>query len=112
MGFPEPIPSPRAAIAYGGSSAIPAKQTDGDYAPDRSKMPIIKAESIFNNSSGVSFYLPDDLNFAEVDTAGDLVGKFELNTVSGGVPIDFLVTRRALVVSSFRVFFRRQPNIC
>lgn len=79
---------------------VPAKFLDGEYSPDKDKMPTIKAESIFNSSRGISFFLPDDLNFGELDSAGDLVARFEVNAITAGVPIDFLITRRALVVSS------------
>ena len=82
------------------SLLIPSVLSNGEYAPDKNKMPKLKAESIFTARNGTKFYLADDLDYAETDAAGDLLAKFSINQTVGGVPVDFLVTRSALVVSS------------
>jgi len=79
---------------------IPAVLQNGEYVPNKNMMPIIKAESIFTSKSGIKFYLANDLNFAEVDTAGDLVAEYTINQTISGVPVNFLVTREELVTSS------------
>lgn len=82
------------------SLVIPSLLREGEYIPDPNKIPKIKAESIFTARNGTKFYLPDDVDFAEVDSAGDLLASFSINQTSGGNPVDFLLTRRALVISS------------
>lgn len=82
------------------SLVIPSLLREGEYIPDPNKIPKIKAESIFTARNGTKFYLPDDIDFAEVDSAGDLLASFSINQTSGGNPVDFLLTRRALVISS------------
>ena len=82
------------------SITIPSAVVDGEYVPDENKIPKIKAESVFKSRRGINFYLPDDLDFAEKDSAGDLLATYEINQTSGGNPVDFILTRSALVVSS------------
>lgn len=79
---------------------IPATNSRGVYMPDTTQLPTVKANSIFSSRNGTNFYLPDDLNFGEEDTAGDLVASYEINSQTGNVILDFKVTRRALVISS------------
>lgn len=82
------------------SITIPSAVVNGEYVPDENKIPKIKAESVFKSRRGINFYLPDDLDFAEKDSAGDLLATYEINQTSGGNPVDFILTRSALVVSS------------
>lgn len=79
---------------------IPAILQGGEFIPNPDNLPIVKAESIFTSRSGVKFYLADDLDFSEEDESGDLIASFEINQTAGSTPIDFLVRRRGLVVSS------------
>ena len=79
---------------------IPAILQGGEYIPNPDNLPIVKAESIFTSRSGVKFYLANDLDFSEEDSSGNLIASFEINQTSGSVPVDFLVKRRGLVVSS------------
>lgn len=79
---------------------IPAILQEGVYIPNPDNLPIVKAESIFTSRSGVKFYLADDLDFAEEDASGNLIASFEINQTAGATPIDFLVKRSGLVVSS------------
>jgi hypothetical protein len=55
------------------SIVIPSKLVNGVYIPDRQKIPKIKAESIFTSRRGIKFYLTDDVDFAETNSAGDLI---------------------------------------
>ena len=82
------------------SIVIPSVLSEGNYVPDVNKIPKIKAESIFTSRRGIKFYMPDDVDFAETDSAGDLVASYEINQTSAGIPVDFLLTRTVLVVSS------------
>jgi len=79
---------------------IPASVARGVYEPDTNQLPVVKANSIFSARNGTNFYLPDNLDFGEQDSAGELVANFEINTQSAGTILDFKVTRTALVLSS------------
>ena len=79
---------------------IPATQSNGEYIPNRDKIPKVKAESVFSARNGTKFYLTDDLDFAEEDASGDLVASYEINQTANSVPVDFLVTRSGFVISS------------
>ncbi len=79
---------------------IPAVLSDGQYIPDKNKMPTVVANSVFKSKSGTNFYLTDNVDFAEVDSAGDLIAVYKINSQRGSIPIDFLVTRQGFVVSS------------
>jgi hypothetical protein len=82
------------------SIVIPSKLENGVYIPDRQKIPKIKAESIFTSRRGIKFYLTDDVDFAETNSAGDLIADFSINQTSNSIPVNFLLTRNVLVVSS------------
>ncbi len=79
---------------------IPAARVRGEILPDAGKMPVVKANSIFKSIQGVSFYLTDDLDFGETDTAGNFLAEYVINRSASGVPLDFLVTRQGFVISS------------
>lgn len=82
------------------SIVVPATSSNGEYSPDKNKTPVIKAESVFVSRNGTKFYLADDTNFAEVDSSGNLIADFEINSTSGGIPVDFKLTRQAFILSS------------
>ena len=82
------------------SLRIPSVVFEGEYIPDEDKIPKIKAESIFTSRKGINFYLPDDLDFAEKDDDGNLLATFEIGATLAGNPVDFVLTRSAIVVSS------------
>jgi len=82
------------------SVIVPAKLTNGEYAPDEDLIPKIQAESSFLSRSGVTFYLTDDLDFAEEDSSGNLIAKYEINQSLAGNPVNFIMTREGFVLSS------------
>lgn len=82
------------------SIIVPAKLTNGEYAPDENLIPKIQAESSFTSRRGITFYLTDDLDFAEVDSSGNLIAKYEVNQSLAGNPVNFIMTREGFVISS------------
>lgn len=82
------------------SLIIPSILIDGEYVPDKDKIPKILAESVFTSVRGISFYLTDDLDFAEEDTSGNLIATVSVNQSVNSVPVNFLLTREGFVVSS------------
>lgn len=82
------------------SVVVPSKLTNGEYAPDEDLIPKIQAESSFVSRRGVTFYLTDDLDFAEEDSSGNLIAKYEINQTLAGNPVNFIMTREGFVVSS------------
>jgi hypothetical protein len=82
------------------SIIVPAKLTNGEYTPDENLIPKIQAESSFTSRRGITFYLTDDLDFAEVDSSGNLIAKYEVNQSLAGNPVNFIMTREGFVISS------------
>lgn len=79
---------------------VPATSVTGEYLPNRSYLPVIKKESIFNSTPGISFYLLDDIDFTEVDPDDELKATVEINQSSGGRPTNFLITKTGFVTSA------------
>jgi|TARA_R110000851_G_scaffold31490_4_gene85137 hypothetical protein len=79
---------------------IPALLSGGEYSPNKDYLPKIKKETIFGSSSGVDFYLLEDVDFAEEDSAGNLIASFEIGRVSNGIPLEFLLKKQGVVTSS------------
>lgn len=82
------------------SVIVPSKLTNGEYTPDEDLIPKIQAESSFTSRRGVTFYLTDDLDFAEEDSSGNLIAKYEVNQTLAGNPVNFIMTREGFVISS------------
>ena len=82
------------------SIIVPAKLLEGEYVPNRDYLPKIKSETIFGSLAGVDFNLLEDIDFSETDSAGNLLSEFSVNKISGGIPINFKMTREGVVSSS------------
>ena len=82
------------------SVIVPSKLANGEYTPDEDLIPKIQAESSFTSRRGVTFYLTDDLDFAEEDSSGNLIAKYEVNQTLAGNPVNFIMTREGFVISS------------
>lgn len=82
------------------SVIIPATSVTGEHLPNRSYLPTIKKESIFNSIPGINFYLLDDVDFTEVDPEGELKAEVEVNQSAGGRPTNFIVTKTGFVTSA------------
>lgn len=82
------------------SIVVPSILEEGTYIPDKNKIPIIKAESIFSSRRGIKFYSVNDVDFAEVDSSGNLLATYSINRTINGAAIDFILTKSILVVSS------------
>ena len=82
------------------SIIVPAKLSGGEYTPNLDYLPKIKSESIFGSLAGIDFYLLEDIDFSETDTAGNLIAKYSINKISGGTPINFLLVKEGVVSSS------------
>ena len=82
------------------SLIVPAQRKRGEYIPNKTYLPKIIKETAFSSSPGIVFYLLNDLDMSETDSEGNLLANFRVNRVSGGVPVDFIVTREGLVGSS------------
>lgn len=79
---------------------VPAILTNGEYIPDPSLLPKIKAETIFTSKGGIKFYLTDDVDFSEEDSSGDLIASLAANRIVNGIVYDFKITREGFVTSS------------
>jgi hypothetical protein len=79
---------------------VPAKVVAGEYVPDESTLPKIKQNTQLISSSGITFSLADDVDFAEKDRSGLLRAKYVIGEVdSSGNPTTFLMKRDVSCVS-------------
>ena len=79
---------------------VPAKLSGGEYSPNLDYLPKIKSESIFGSLAGVDFYLLEDVDFSETDSAGNLIAEYSINKISGGIPVNFALVKEGVVSSS------------
>ncbi len=79
---------------------VPAATVNGRSVPKSSTLPVIMQGSIWQASNGTSFNLTEDLNFAEVDDAGELTSTIIVGDVdANGVPTSFILKRTGECVS-------------
>ena len=80
---------------------VPATLINGEYLPISNALPVIKTNSIFSTSSGVQFYLLEDVDFSETDDDGKLIASRSIASItSTGVINNYFLTRRAIVSSA------------
>lgn len=51
------------------------QNSDGELVPDRSLLPNIRQGTVFRSTSGINFYLTEDVDFTELDENGDFVAR-------------------------------------
>ena len=79
---------------------VPVKVVLGEYVPDESTLPRVKQNTQLISSSGISFSLAEDVDFAEKDRSGLLRAKYVIGEVdSSGNPTTFLMKRDVSCVS-------------
>jgi len=79
---------------------VPATSVTGEFLPNSNFLPVVKKDSSFNSSPGITFYLLDDIDFTEVDPDGELKARIKVNQTSGGRPVNFTVTKQGFVTSA------------
>ena len=82
------------------SIVVPATQVGSDYVPVQSGLPIIKMNSIFSTSSGIDFYLLDDVDFTKRDDSGKLLAKQTIGRLNAGIPVNYVLSRKGVASSS------------
>ena len=96
---------------------VPAEQnSDGEYLPKFSALPVILEGTTLKSNSGITFNLTEDVNFAAKDRDGKLTCRYTINskTVSG-TPASFIVSKEGLCVSgvetteSFKIGAAHEP---
>jgi uncharacterized phage protein gp47/JayE len=80
---------------------VPATLVEGVFVPDRDNIPKINARSIFSSNSGVEFELLDNLDFAELDSQGELIATIA-DTIyrSNGTIESFIISRNGICTSA------------
>jgi len=80
---------------------VPAeKQTNGEYQPKLSAMPVILEGTVLRANSGITFNLADDLDFADKDKAGKFTARISTNEKNAnGTPSTFIVSKEGLCIS-------------
>ena len=73
---------------------------EGVYRPKNDYLPKILAKSKFQSSNGTIFELLEDINFAEVDDAGNLLAAIQVSTTdTSGNPTSYVLTRSGVCTS-------------
>ncbi len=79
---------------------VPAVLINGEYVPQSSALPIIKANSIFGTPKGKEFTLMEDVNFSLRDNEAKLLADVRIGNQSGGNPVNFVLVATGIVSSS------------
>ncbi|HAI37044.1 MAG TPA: hypothetical protein DCM40_02330, partial [Maribacter sp.] len=79
---------------------MPSQLVNGEYVPQTNALPIIRKNSVFSTPNGDDFTLLDDLEFAARDEELNLIAGVSVGAVSGGNPVNFVLTANAVVSSS------------
>lgn len=79
---------------------VPAALINGEYVPQSSALPTIKANSIFSTSSGKEFTLMEDVDFSLRDDEAKLLADVRIGNQSGGNPVNFVLVATGIVASS------------
>lgn len=97
------IKIPAASPAYAElqlSVTVPAQVVNGEYVPKTNALPVIRKNSIFSTISGVEFSLLEDVDFSEMNTAGELVASVAINTLNGTIPTSFTLSKSGTASSA------------
>ncbi len=79
---------------------VPAKQVSGVYVPDNDTLPKVLQNTLLVSTNGISFSMPEDVDFAELDRLGNLRGKYVVGvTDASGNPSTFIIKRDVTCVS-------------
>jgi len=89
-----------AVVALRFTITVPAEKVNGINLPKRSATPVILAGTQLSSFSGVPFVTINDLDFSELDDAGNFVAKFEIaSTDANGAAATFRVSQQVYAVS-------------
>lgn len=79
---------------------VPAESVNGVLGPQLDALPIVQAGSIFDSTSGISFTLLDNIDFAKRSRDGNLLARVKIGQkLSDGTPRTFVVIANGLCVS-------------
>ena len=79
---------------------VPAELVDTSYIPKKSALPVLLRNTVVGSTSGVSFTVFDNLDFAETDADGNLVLPYIVSsTNTDGTPATFDITGVAVASS-------------
>jgi hypothetical protein len=83
---------------------VPVEFVNDIPKPKKSSLPTMMQQSVFKSSNGVSFTLVDNINFAELDSTGEYVASYTVDTVdTNNVPLTMRMTRSVTLVSGQEV---------
>ena len=89
---------------------IPSKLESGIYQPDSLYIPIVRANTLLDSNSGVTFTLLEDVDFNERDIAGELIAQVKVKSIdSNNNPLNYILRKEGIVISS--KFYEETFNI-
>jgi len=81
-----------------------AERTTGGYRPKRTDLPVVLQGTKAKSFSGISFTTIEDLDFAEIGPAGDLVCNYEVAAVDAtNIPTMYKVSRNVEATSGVQI---------
>jgi hypothetical protein len=79
---------------------VPAIVSSGEYIPDERTLPKVLQSTLLTSTSGVTFTVPEDVDFAEKDRFGNLKATYVVGDTDGsGNPLNFLMRRDIVCIS-------------
>ena len=79
---------------------VPAETSSEGYLPKKSALPVLLKNTLAKSYTGTTFNITKDLDFAEVDSTGKYLAKYEvIESDTNGVPLLYRVARKVEAVS-------------
>ena len=79
---------------------VPAVISSGEYIPDERTLPKVLQNTLVTSTSGITFSVPEDVDFAEKDRFGNLKASYVIGDTDGsGNPLNFVMKRDVTCVS-------------
>jgi hypothetical protein len=79
---------------------VPSEVHGIEYRPQFESLPIILSETVVLSKEGVSFTLVDDIDFSDVDRAGNLIASVTVSSVNAdGSPSSYILEIQGLCIS-------------
>jgi len=97
----KPVGSSPASVQVKFYIRVPAEQkSDGSYGPKTSTLPVIRSGTVCKSTSGITFNLTEDLDFASTTSDGEYIATVNVFSSSdAGIPTQFVMTMTGLCVS-------------
>ena len=99
-GLEVPGPSPASTKCKITITCAAEKNSDGDFVPKATQLPVLKTGTTVASPGGIVFNLTSEIDFSETDSLGNMKAQVSVLSVDGNEnPVQFRVSREGLFVS-------------